>query len=47
MAADLPVIEVLDVLLVEEDFQVAPEAAAEISFEFLVQSSDESGHGFT
>jgi len=46
MAADLPVVEVLDVLLVEKDFQIAVEAAAENSFQLRMQPSDQRGPRF-
>jgi transposase-like protein len=46
MTADLPVVEVPDVFPVEEDFEVAIEAAAEIGFQFRVQPGDQCSHGF-
>ena len=46
MAADLPVVEVLNVFLVEEDLQIAVEAVAEIGFQFRVQPGDQCNHDF-
>jgi len=40
MAAGLPVVEVFDVFLVEEDFQIVVQAPAEILFQFGVQFDD-------
>jgi hypothetical protein len=38
-------VEVLNVFLVEEDFQIEVEAAAEIGFQFRVQQGDQRAHG--
>ena len=46
MAADLPVVKIPDVFFVEEDFQIAIEAAAEISFQFRVQPGDQRRNRF-
>ncbi|HRI12265.1 MAG TPA: hypothetical protein PLX89_04595 [Verrucomicrobiota bacterium] len=47
MTADLPVVEVLDVFLVEKDLQSAVEATAKVSFQFHVQADDKRSHRFT
>src|ERR1039458_5878779 len=45
MAADLPVIEVLDILPVEENSEVTIEPPPEIRFQFAMKSRNESCDG--
>jgi hypothetical protein len=47
MATHLPMVEVLDVFLVEKDFQIAVEAAPEIGFQFQVQPVNQCGDCLT
>ena len=46
VAADLPVIEVLNVFLVEENFQVAVESSAEIGLQFRAKPGYHGSHRF-
>ena len=46
MAADLPMFKVLDVLLVEENLQIAVETPAKIGFQFRMQSGNQRNHRF-
>jgi len=46
MAADLPVVKILDVFLVVKYLQITVEASTEIRFQFQVQPGDQRSHCF-
>lgn len=45
MAAHLPLVEAQDVLPVEEDLDVAPEAPAEVGLQLVMEPGDHRRHG--